>query len=202
MGSRGMSILEPSQHGVLPELQGGGDFLLQLSGRRGKEETMPISQRRRSRPSEAGLVQGSREGDSPSGTLVGPLLWRPGHSLLAFLLPQKQGHPGWESDLTHTSAEQTLSASWDPRPSLVMSVHSPAPCHGSPAPGHGPGLALLYQPGPSRGHRPNPSPLSTYFVSLLVGKRGWALPPAPSRLIRDPACSPRSGKTLPFLSRA
>lgn len=51
-------------------------------------------------------MQGSREGTvsgrySSVGDPVGQPLWRPGHSLLAFLLPQKQGHPGWESDLTH-----------------------------------------------------------------------------------------------------
>lgn len=51
---------------------------------------------------------------------------------------------------------------------------------------------------PSASHGLDPPLLSAHFVS---GKHGW-VPPGPSPLIRDPACSLCSGKTLPFLSRA
>lgn len=60
-------------------------------------------------------------------TLEGRHCTGPGHSLLAFILPQKRGHPSWDLTSFTTSAQQTLRASWDPRPGLVMSDHSLTP---------------------------------------------------------------------------
>lgn len=132
-------------------MQGGNDFLFQLSGRRGKEDTMPNSQRGRPRPSEAGLMQGSKErqspeGRAPSGTLVGPLCGGLDIPSWHFFCPRNRGIQAGNLTSPTTSAEQTLSASWDPWPSLVMSVRSPAPCHGRPALSCRPGQALPYPP--------------------------------------------------------
>lgn len=195
-----MSILEPSQHRALPDLQGGGDFFSSPLAGEERRPCMPISQRRRPRPAscsapgrdrlrEAGLPGGPWSG-SCRGGLDTPS-WQS-------FCPRNRGIQAGSLTSPTTSAEQTPSASWDPRPGLVMSVRSPAPSGR-------PGQALLCPPGgpglPSCPAAALGPALPRSVPTLFAGRRGWA-PPAPSRLSRDPACSPRSGKTLPFLSRA
>lgn len=82
---------------------------------------MPISREGRARPSG---VKGSRRAPGRDNLWVelphdpgGPPLQRARTlPLWAFILPQKRGHPSWDLTSFTTSAQQTRSASWDPRP--------------------------------------------------------------------------------------